>query len=356
MKITIKEVAKEAGVSIATVSRVLNGKDGIKPATKDRVEKAIMKYNFSPDQIARSMIVKESKTIGLLVPQLSNEYWATLAEVVEEALWMQGYTLLLCTSSTREDSLQKEKAAIHSFIQRKVDGIIYSTSSGLNASFQAFTEQIKQYGLPIIAFDQKIQGMSQIYGDHLQGAMDAVKHLIQLGHRDIAYIGGPLVSPERELGYRNAHTIHGLAVDEELIIRGEPSFQFGSRAVRRLLAAGKRFTGLFCGNDLIALGALQALEAEGWRVPEDVAVVGYDDIHMAGLARPALTTVRQPVEEMGRTIVERLLQAIETGNAPQQNCHLVFPMTLVVRDSCGARALHSQPVADDPIDKRRDDP
>ncbi|HZG77938.1 MAG TPA: LacI family DNA-binding transcriptional regulator [Paenibacillus sp.] len=336
MKITIKEVAREAGVSIATVSRVLNGKDGIKPSTKDRVERVIGKYNFSPDHIARSMIVKESKTIGLLVPQLSNEYWASLAEVVEEALWQQGYTLLLCTSSTRNDSLQKEKAAIHSFIQRKVDGIIYSTSSGWSDSFLEFTEQIKRYGVPIVAFDQKIQGLSQIYGDHLQGAMDAVKHLIQLGHRSIAYIGGPLVSPERELGYRNAHTIHDLVVDEALIYRGEPTFQFGNLAMRELIDSGKRFTGVFCGNDLIALGALQALESAGLRVPEDAAVVGYDDIHMAGFAKPGLTTVRQPIQDMGRALVEHLISTIETGNSPIQNRQLVFPMTLVVRDSCGA--------------------
>ena len=339
MKITIKEVAREAGVSIATVSRVLNGKDGIKPSTKDRVEQVIGKYNFSPDHIARSMIVKESKTIGLLVPQLSNEYWASLAEVVEEALWQQGYTLLLCTSSTRNDSLQKEKAAIHSFIQRKVDGIIYSTSSGWSDSFLEFTEQIKRYGVPIVAFDQKIQGLSQIYGDHLQGAMDAVKHLIQLGHRSIAYIGGPLVSPERELGYRNAHTIHDLVVDEALIYRGEPTFQFGNLAMRELIDSGKTFTGVFCGNDLIALGALQALESAGLRVPEDAAVVGYDDIHMAGLSKPRLTTVRQPIQEMGKALVEHLISTIETGNSPIQNRHLVFPMSLVVRDSCGANAV-----------------
>jgi len=339
MKITIKEVAREAGVSIATVSRVLNGKDGIKPSTKDRVEQVIGKYNFSPDHIARSMIVKESKTIGLLVPQLSNEYWASLAEVVEEALWQQGYTLLLCTSSTRNDSLQKEKAAIHSFIQRKVDGIIYSTSSGWSDSFLEFTEQIKRYGVPIVAFDQKIQGLSQIYGDHLQGAMDAVKHLIQLGHRSIAYIGGPLVSPERELGYRNAHTIRDLVVDEALIYRGEPTFQFGNLAMRELIDSGKTFTGVFCGNDLIALGALQALESAGLRVPEDAAVVGYDDIHMAGLSKPRLTTVRQPIQEMGKALVEHLISTIETGNSPIQNRHLVFPMSLVVRDSCGANAV-----------------
>lgn len=336
MKITIREVAKEAGVSIATVSRVLNGKDGIKDSTKTRVENAIHKFKFTPDQTARTMIVNETKSIGLLVPQLSNEYWATLAEVIEEQLWRSGYTLWLCTSSTREDSLEKEMAVIDLFMQRKVDGIIYSTSSGENEAFADFAAELSRYGIPIVAFDQRIPGLSQIYGDHLHGAMVAVKHLIALGHERIAYIGGPLVSPERELGYRNAHTLHHLAVDERLIFRGEPTFDFGHKAMTELLAGEAAFTGLFCGNDMIALGAILALENAGRRVPDDVAVVGYDDILMASLSKPALTTVRQPLKEMGTTIVEQLLKAIESGDNPHQPCHLVFPMSLIVRESCGA--------------------
>lgn len=336
MKITIKDVAREAGVSIATVSRVLNGKDGISPSTKIRVEKAIHKYNFSPDPIARTMIVKESKSIGLLVPQLSNEFWATLAEVIEEELWVYGYTLFLCASSTRQDSMKKEKAAIESFLQRKVDGIIYSTSSGIYSEFQAFADTLKRCEIPIVVFDQRIPGMNQIYGDHLQGAMDAVKHLFSLGHGRIAYIGGPLVSPERELGYRNAHTLNDAGVDERLIFRGEPTFRFGQLAMKQLLDSGVPFTAVFCGNDLIALGAIHTLESTGRHVPDDVAVVGYDDIHMAGISKPALTTVSQPIKEMGKTIVDRLLRAIDKGHSPEQACSLVFPMTLVVRESCGA--------------------
>jgi len=282
------------------------------------------------------MIVKESKSIGLLVPQLSNEFWSTLAEVIEVELWQHGYTLFLCTSSTKEDSLFKEKAAIHSFLQRKVDGIIYSTSSGSHAKFQAFTEKLKQYQVPMIAFDQRIPGMNQIYGDHIQGAMDAVKHLIMLGHSRISYIGGPLVSPERELGYRNAHTVHNVRVDENLIFRGEPNFQFGQDAMNQLIQSGAPFTAVFCGNDLIAIGAIHAIEGAGLRVPEDVAVVGYDDIHMAGFSKPRLTTVRQPIKEMGKTVVEQILHCINTGNNLDQTSHLVFPMKLVIRDSCGA--------------------
>jgi LacI family transcriptional regulator len=336
LKITIKEIAKEAGVSIATVSRVLNGKDRISASTKKRVENVIHKHNFSPDQIARTMIIKETKSIGLIVPQLSNEFWSILAGVIEEELWAYGYTLFLCTSSTREDSMKKEKAAIESFLQRKVDGIIYSTSSGMHKEFQAFTETLKQCKVPMVVFDQRIPGMNQIYGDHLQGAMDAVKHLFSLGHNRIAYIGGPLVSPQRELGYRNAHTLHEVGIDEGIIFRGEPTFQFGQIAMKKLIDSGTNFTAVFCGNDIIALGAIFAMDSAGIRVPEDVAVVGYDDIHLAGFSKPNLTTVRQPINEMGKTIVEQLVRNIETGHNPDQTCHLVFPMTLVIRESCGA--------------------
>lgn len=336
MRITIKDIAREAGVSIATVSRVLNGKDKIKSSTKARVEQIIEKYNFSPDQIARTMKVKESKSIGLLVPQLSNEFWASLAEVIEEELWSHGYTLFLCTCSTKEDSMSKEKAAFESFLQRKVDGIIYCTSSGINSEFQDFTERLKRCEIPIIAFDQRIPGMNQIYGDHLQGAMDAVQHLFSLGHSRIVYLGGPLVSPERELGYRNAHTLMNVTVDEDLIVRGQPTFQFGQKAMKKMIDSDHHFTAVFCGNDIIALGAIQSLESSGFSVPDDVAVVGYDDIHMASISKPSLTTVRQPISEMGKTVVEHLLQSIETGYTPDQVCSLVFPMTLVIRDSCGS--------------------
>ncbi len=335
MKITIKEVAKEAGVSIATVSRVLNRKDGIKPATRKKVEKAIDKYSFIPDQIARTMIMRETKTIGVLVPQLSNEYWATLAAVIEEELWKCGYTLLLSTSSTREDCFTKEMAAIESFMQKKVDGIIYSTSSGNHPNFQAYTEKMVNYPTPIVAYDHKIPGLSQVFGDHLQGAMDAVSHLITLGHQKNAYIGGPLVSPERELGFRNAHTVQGLPVDESLIMRGEPTFKFGYQSMTTLLYGNKSFTGVFCGNDLIALGAIQALERAGKRVPGDIAIVGYDDIHTARYVKPALTTVRQPLQEMGKAAVELLLHSIENNGQRLEPRNLVFPMQLIVRESCG---------------------
>jgi DNA-binding LacI/PurR family transcriptional regulator len=333
MKITIKDVAKEAGVSIATVSRVLNGRDRIKPSTKQKVEKVIERLNFKPDFTARTMINKQTKTIGLIVPQLSNEYYAQLAEAIEEELWERGYTLILSTSSSRnEDGKEKETASLKSLVERKVDGIIFGSghSTG-DGSFSLIYEVIER-GIPIVAYDQKIQGISQVNGDHLKGAMDAVNHLIGLGHKRIAYIGGPFVSPERELGYRNALMLHGLAVHDSLIVRGKPGFKFGHDAMSELIEAVEKFSAVFCGNDLIAMGAIQALDNKGLKAPDDMAVVGYDDINMASLIKPRLTTMRQPIRQMGAAVVELLIESIETKKPPKQ---LVFPMELVIRETCG---------------------
>ncbi|WP_274361268.1 LacI family DNA-binding transcriptional regulator [Paenibacillus thermotolerans] len=344
MKITIKDVAKEAGVSIATVSRVLNGKDKIKSSTRQKVEKVIERLKFKPDVTARTMIMKQSQTVGLIVPQLTNEYYAQLAEAIEEELWEQGYTLVLClTSSINENGEQKELASLASLVDRKVDGIIYSSSRSASEETLSYISGIVDQGIPVVAFDQQIAGISQVSGNHLKGAMDAVKHLIELGHTRIAYLGGPLVSPERELGYRNIHTLHGLPVDEALIRRGKPGFKFGFEAIESLIGAGERFTAVFCGNDLIAMGAIQALDHSGRKVPQNIAVVGYDDISMASLLKPRLTTMRQPIRRMGAAAVELLLENIAKKKAEHIPKQLVFSSELIVRETCGKR-LHTETI------------
>jgi DNA-binding LacI/PurR family transcriptional regulator len=336
MKTTIKDVASEAGVSIATVSRVLNKKDRVKDTTRKKVEEAIKKLNFNPDQIARTMINKETKTIGLIVPLLSNEYWASVSEAIQEELWHAGYTVLLCSTSTWDDPVEREGSFLRNFIQRKVDGVIYATHNDFHKNkFHPMVEDMADYDIPLVAFDQDIPGISKVRGDHLNGALSAVEHLIDLGHEHIAYIGGPLFSPHRELGYRNAHTLKGITVMESLIRRGSPTFQFGFDAMSELLESREKFTAVFCANDTVALGAMQCLEHAGVKIPEDIAVVGYDDIQMSRLVKPALTTVQQPIREMGAAIVRLLLNLIENKDdvSPQT---LVFDMKLIIRESCGA--------------------
>jgi LacI family transcriptional regulator len=335
MKITIKEVAQEANVSIATVSRVLNGKDKVKKTTRLKIQEAVKKLNFQPNHIARAMIIKKTKTIGLLVPQLSNEYWALLSEIIQEKLWLKGYPLILC--STDRD-LDKEKIFTKMFIERMVDGIIYCSTASKYGDQKERThlELIKRHSIAMVSFTPDMDDVNCILGDHLQGAINAVQHLIDLGHKKIAHIGGPAVSRDREFGYRNAIVINGLQVDESLIIReNEETYQYGYKSVKKLLANKADFTAVFCGNDIIAIGAIKALEEASINVPKDVAVVGYDDINMASLCKPALTTVQQPIREMVDAAVDLLIESMEKNNKKQVPKKVVFQAKLIIRESCG---------------------
>jgi LacI family transcriptional regulator len=339
MKITIKEVAQEAGVSISTVSRVLNGKNRVNKLTRKKVEEAIKKLDFQPDQIARTMIMKETKTIGLVVPQLSNEYWAILSEVIQERLWEKGYSLFICSTDRK---WEQETAAYRSFLERRVDGIIlHGATQTCEGNRFSIIEQMKSHSIPMVSFDTRIPGLHCVAGDHLQGAIDAVEHLVQLGHKEIAYIGGPSVSHHRELGYRNVFMQHHLEVDESLIKRGTDQTihftKFGYTSMEALINEKKQFSAVFCGNDLIAIGASKALEKAGIRVPQEVALVGFDDINMASLYKPALTTVRQPIRDMGQAAVDLLLELKQNNDLHSAPTKLLFEMELVIRESCGSK-------------------
>jgi LacI family transcriptional regulator len=337
MKPTIKEVALEAGVSIATVSRVLNDKDKVKSSTRERVKNAVRKMNFQPDLNARNMINKETKTIGMIVPDLSNEYWAQLFNVLQERFWNQKYTLIIGSTSHKFD---KEAAFVTSFIERRVDGIIIGSSLS-GPDNQSTYEMIKNYAIPAVSLDPKNREMNSVVGDHLQGATDAVLHLVNLGHQKIAYIGGPLIPDTRELGYRNAFMLNGLVVNEALIKRGSYiyAFQYGYQAVCELMEESQDFSAVFCFNDAVAFGVIKGLEQHGKRVPNDVAIVGYDDILMASAFKPTLTTVRQPIQEIGDALAGLLIESLgmdaETLLAtPPKN--ISFNMQLIIRESCGS--------------------
>jgi LacI family transcriptional regulator len=339
MKTTIKEVALEAGVSIATVSRVLNGKDRVKSSTRKKVEQTIEKLNFFTDQNARNMIKKETRTIGMIIPHLSNEYWSQLFDVLQANFWLKGYTLFVGSTDL---SLEKERAFIKSFIERRVDGIIFGSSLAQSINDKMTFEMIRKYGIPIVSLDPNMREMNCVLGDHLQGSTDAVHHLIQLGHRNIAFIGGPNFPDSRELGFRNAFMQNGLFVKESFIRRTDssPSFQCGYQEALKLFEAHKgEFSAIFCYNDATAFGVLKALEEKGMRVPQDIAIVGYDDVQMAGIFKPALTTVRQPIREVGEALANLLIESIETppnDSMVRSPKSISFKMQLIVRESCGS--------------------
>ncbi|MFJ7978041.1 LacI family DNA-binding transcriptional regulator [Peribacillus sp. NPDC096379] len=335
MKVTIKDVAREANVSIATVSRVINGKDRVKKETRLKIEKAIKKLNFRPDQAARTMIMKETKTIGLMIPVLTNEYWAGLSEVIQDTLGEKGYTLIIGSDNMNPD---KQEALFNVFQERKVDGII--VGSVLSDKTVKHVDDLKQEGTPIVSLYPFYSNVNCVTGDHVQGAMDAVQHLLQLGHRKIAYIGAASTSDYREMGYRNALMMSSIKMDESIIIKTNDMVRkfshYGYESINKLIESKGEFTAVFCANDLMAIGAIKALKEAGIKVPEDVAVVGFDDISMAGLYQPSLTTVQQPIKEMGKATVDMLLELILHKDEPIAK-KVTFPMKLIVRESCGAK-------------------
>jgi DNA-binding LacI/PurR family transcriptional regulator len=298
------------------------------------VLQAIEKLQFHPDHTARTMIHKKTRTIGLVIPKLSNEYWAQLSEVIHHELWEKGYTTLICSSDNQSD---KETAYLKMYIERRVDGIIYCSSPLGPDDALNQVDLLHQSGIPLVTLDSTINGVSCVTGDHLHGAFTAAEHLIRLGHRRIAYIGGPAVSLDRELGFRKAMIMYGLSVNETLVrtVSGQ-SFQDGNEAMQALLDAGEPFDALFCGNDLLAFGAIKAMEEAGIRIPDDVAVVGYDDIFSARLFKPALTTVRQPIADIGKELVNLLLQAVHAEPDQRPVRKIMIPTELVVRESSGA--------------------
>lgn len=336
---TIKDVAKEANVSIATVSRVVNGKDRVKKETREKIQRAIDKLNYVPDQAARTMINKKTRTIGMVVPVLSNEYWAKLAEFIQRKLLKKGYTLIVSTSYYESES---DNPCLSTFLERKVDGLIAGTlTKNMEEDISEYLERFIKQDIPIVSFSSVKNNITSITGDDLTSSIEAVEHLIRLGHKQIAFIGSLSTGIERELGYRNALMLNNMAVNEDLIISNRKDHvrnftQYGYHCVRQLVLENKEFSGLFCSNDLIAIGAIKALDELGLDVPSDKAVVGFDDIDMAGLYRPALTTVKQPIEEMAATAVDILLEQIENPIERYLQKNISFPMELVIRQSCGS--------------------
>ncbi len=340
MKSTIKDVAKEAGVSIATVSRIINKNGSVSSATRKRVEEVIERLNFQPDQAARTMVMKVSRYVGLIIPTLSNEYWANLTEVIQRELWTKGYNLMLCIAGEDKDTLKREKEILNNLLERKVDGVIYyHAPDKLEGSKKSILQKYVDSGIPIVTFEQELPSISRVSGDHLHGAKDAVQHLINLGHRNIAFVGVAVGILERELGYRNALMLNGINVNEKLIRRTPNSLENGFEATKDLIESGKRFTAMFCWNDVFAFGAIKALESANIKVPKEIAVVGYDDNTMASIFKPALTTVRQPIREIGVNIVELLFETMKNHGSDFHPRNILLQMQLVVRESCGAKLM-----------------
>lgn len=331
MKITIKDIAKMADVSTATVSKIVNHKDqNISQATRQKVLDLIETHNYVPNRVASSMITKKTHSIGLIIPDITNPFFPEVARGVEDYANKEGYHVVLCNS---DNDLDKEVSYIGMLQEKMVDGIIFTSSSLRNKISKEFIK----LQIPVITVDRDITGMraqGKITVDNTSGAYQGVSYMIERGYKKILHLGGPMTSKpalDRFEGYKNALDDHGIKYDEKLFFEGSYNADWGYEGVIEAISKNVEFDGIFCGNDMIAIGAIKALNEKGISVPGKVGVMGFDDIYMATVVTPNLTTVYQPNYQMGYKAAEMLIELIRHPETKMTD--VVLTTKLVIRES-----------------------
>jgi LacI family transcriptional regulator len=344
----IKDVAREAGVSVATVSRVFNDSELVSDDTRRLVRDVAGRLKYWPNGAARSLITSRTHAIGVLLPDLYGDFFSELIRGIDLAARAEGFHLLVSGSHADTQALV---AALRS-MRGRIDGLVVMAPD-VDA---AAAIQDAAGAAPVVVLDPGLglAGCDTISIANQDGAFRMVRHLVDLGHRRIATVTGPsrnVDAQQRVVGYRAALASAGIAHDMALEIEGDFTEPSGYRAVETLLALSPRPSAVFFGNDNMAIGALAALSAQGVRVPEDMAIAGFDDIAMARYLTPALTTVHVDLLEFGARAIKRLL-AVKDGAAGDTPRHEVVGTELVVRRSCGASAPEGS-VLDPTMDRRR---
>jgi LacI family transcriptional regulator len=325
---TIYDVARDAGVSTSTVSHVLNGTRYVSDETKTRVLQTMEQLGYRPSSLARSLVRQETQSLALIVPDNVNPFFAELARGIENCGFNAGYNVILGNS---DRSSAKELAYLDMLIAKRVDGIIYMTMSAALDQLQPLLD----HKIPVVTFDREYDRLDAILLDNILGGYQATRHLIELGHRRVACIGGPDAknrSHHRTRGYEDALAEAGIPVDPDLIQAGDWMYESGKQGARQLFDLPQPPTAIFACNDMMAIGAMAFLHERGLRVPDDVSVVGFDDVGLSAYAWPPLTTLATPIVEVGERLCQLLLDRIK-GQLPPEPQRITVGGRLVVRGS-----------------------
>jgi len=328
-RVTIEDVARAAGVSRQTVSRVINNKGEISPLTLERVMDAIQRLGYRPSWVARGLATQRTRTLGLVVPDITNPFFPEVARGVQDAAHTQDYHVFLYNT---DESAEREHQILYSLASQPVDGILLFGSRIADTELLAFAEHYR----PLVVLNRPIMhpGVGMVLVDNLAGARLAVDHFVGRGHRHIGMLAGPSASPssiQRVEGFRSALAEHRLPFQESYIVPGPPTLDGGRVIAEQLLRRHPELTALLAYNDVMALGAVQTCMALGYRVPERCAVIGFDDIWIAALTHPALTTIRVNKYEVGYRATQCLLSMIE--DVTQCPPAVEIGVELVIRES-----------------------
>lgn len=341
---TIKDVALRAGVSVTTVSHVVNDTRHVSAKGRERVEEAIRELGYVPNAMARSLKSNTTSTLGMLIPNSSNPYFAEIVRIVEDRCFGAGYTLVLCNT---DDEPHRQSVYLQVLAERRIDGlIVVSTGAGDDDSL---VTQLHGLRIPTVLVDREIAdpACDLVETAHMQGGLLAVRHLLSLGHKRIACIGGPvgvMPSEQRIEGWRMALAEAGATPHADALLwRGGFASQGGYEAMHAILRTEQAPSAVFVCNDLMAIGALRAAHESGVHVPDDLSIVGFDDIELSAYTSPPLTTVAQPKERIGALAVDMLLERV--GGKRRDARKVVLQPELRVRASTARHASFREAAA-----------
>ena len=308
----MRDVAEQAGVSVTTVSHVINNSRPVNPETRNRVEQAMQDLGYQPNVLARSLRRGKTNTIGVILPDNANPYFADVVRGIEDKSFAQGYSVILCNS---DNDLAKEGLYTNVLVEKQVDGIIF-VAAGLSAEN---IHNLQKRGVPSVLVDRQVPGvqLDSVFADNQAGGFLATKHLIDLGHTSIACISGPQgvrSSSERIAGYRQALEAAGIQYNPDLVLEGDFQYQSGYDAAKFLAEQVSKLTAIFACNDLMAIGTYRFAHENQLRIPLDISIIGFDATVLQSAPPPPLTTVRQSKQKMGSRAAELLMERIANHN------------------------------------------
>ena len=337
---TIYDIAKKANVSPMTVSRVINNSGNIRATTKKRVQEAIEELGYVPNSNARSLTSKKTKLLSLLITDITNPFFTSVARGAEDKAMQMGYQILLSNS---DENVTKEANYIDMVLSTRVDGVLIAPTG--DESLKQI-KKLEKHNIPVVLIDREIQGFKGdlVIGDNYEGSRKLIEHLIQLGHKNIALVNGPQnvsTARERQRGYEETLKLNGLEINSNYISHFRYKKDYADKIVNNLLSLpkGEQPTAIFAANNFIAASTIHALERSGLRVPDDIAVVCFDDIQPIASFNPFLTVASQPAYSYGFLGVQFLIERIE-GNAPRDFRRIVLPPEIKLRESSKGRSTN----------------
>ncbi len=331
---SMRNVANLANVSVTTISRVIRNDPHVSPHTREKVLRAVKKLNYYVNEGARSIIKKRTKTVGLGIFDVSNPFFPPLVRGVENTLNKFGYSLVLYNT---DENHKKEEEFLRWMLEKRADGIILAPTGDSNK----YLNDIVKRNIPLVFVDREVWEISTdvVCVDNTDGAFAGVEHLIKLGHRRIGMVAcqrGVSTTEERIKGYLRALDVYGIEADETLLVESKTSSESIIEATKKLLSILDPPTAIFSGSNLVTLGILKVLKKLRKKIPQDLALVGFDDVEWGELLSPPLTAIRQPAYTIGATAAQILLQRLfEEG--PEEKQKVVLKTNLVIRESCGAQ-------------------